>query len=229
VPSPVASAASRSSAPESSPSPEPASSFGDVLAAARAALQGAPAPSAATSAPSGPSATPPPPAETPPATAPPVAPPAEAAPSAPPEPPRSEAAPRRGKDLPPSWEDIVTRVHAANPALGAVFQHGVPLHVDAALLHIAFPPGSFFGAQAEAGAPTLAQIAGGLLGGRPRVKLSVAEAGVGPQTLAERDEAARQARLRAVREEALSHPLVKDASRLFDLSPETLQVRLAEE
>jgi len=51
---------------------------------------------------------------------------------------------------PREWERVVAKLRESRPALGAVLQHGVPTVISPARLVIAFPKGSFFGAQAQA-------------------------------------------------------------------------------
>src|SRR5262249_27746873 len=77
--------------------------------------------------------------------------------------------------VPEAWQRIVTALHEAQPALGAVLEHGVPVQVSAQKLVLSFPEGSFFGrqAQSDAAQQALLEAAARVLGQRPAIEIGV--------------------------------------------------------
>jgi DNA polymerase-3 subunit gamma/tau len=126
------------------------------------------------------------------------------------------------------WETIVSMVMEERPALGAVLQHGVAMKVTVEQIVLGFPPGSFFGQQAEAldGRRSIAEAATKVLGARPAVEVTVAQEGSGTRTLVDMENERREARIEAKKERALSHPLVVEARRVFGVDPREMNVRV---
>jgi hypothetical protein len=125
------------------------------------------------------------------------------------------------------WARIVAQIKAAQPALGAVLDHGMPLEVSAAQLRIGFPEASFFGRQAQSSSAreAILRAAEQVLGARPALTIAAAgDARVG--TLAEAEESARRTRTAARREAALSHPRVVDAMEVFEESEGSVDVQV---
>ncbi len=194
-----------------------------------------PAPEGSASAPSAPEVSTPPAApreaSTAPreASAPSVPAPSVAAPSgiesvAPPRPPLSAEDESPDEHESP-WEALVATLMDTKPALGAVLKHGAPVTVSADRLEIAFPPKSFFAAQAEAGADAIADAAAPILGGRPTIEVTFESEG-GAKTLAQVDRERRETRLAETKARALNHPLVREAATLFSIPESALQVRV---
>ena len=114
------------------------------------------------------------------------------------------------------------------PALGALLKHAVPRRVSGEVIEIAFPPGSFYGKQAESAEAkaAIAQVAERRLGGRPRVEVVYQAPGKSGSTLAQLEDERERARLEATRKKALNHPVVQEALRVFETSPGAVEVRV---
>lgn len=117
--------------------------------------------------------------------------------------------------LPAQWEQLVANVKEAQPALGAILEHGITTELSAQRIAIRFPEGSFFGKQAQS---TLArklieESAQQLLDAKP--ELSIECGRVEGVTLAQVEEATRLAKERQARHAALTHPLVLQALEIF--------------
>jgi hypothetical protein len=145
-----------------------------------------------------------------------------------------EPEPPRGSPLAPAadsgdtlWARIVGQVRSAQPALGAVLDHGMPLEVNATTLRLGFPDGSFFGRQAQSAAAreSLLKAAELLLGQRPNLLIG-SPGNTKISTLAEIEETGRKTRTAARREAALSHPRVVDALEIFEESPANVDVQV---
>ena len=121
-----------------------------------------------------------------------------------------------GEGVPQAWRDIVGALHEAQPALGAVLEHGVPVEVSPALLVLSFPEGSFFGRQAtsEPARQALAEAAERVLGQRPRIEVGFGLESKRP-TVAAQEATKRKERRDEVTQAALNHPRVKDALDVF--------------
>jgi hypothetical protein len=125
------------------------------------------------------------------------------------------------------WSRIVAQIRSAQPALGAVLDHGMPLEVSATNLRIGFPDGSFFGRQAQANSArdALLKAAEQVLGARPELLIgSPGDAKV--STLAEIEIEGRRQRSAAKREAALNHPAVIDAMEIFEESAASVDVQV---
>jgi DNA polymerase-3 subunit gamma/tau len=132
-----------------------------------------------------------------------------------------------GAIVPPAWRNIISVLHATQPALGAVLEHGVPLQVDATCVRLGFPEGSFFGKQAatDVARQALAVAAERVLGQRPRVEIGFAMDSTRPTVAAE--EAAQQKERHAqIVEAALNHPRVKEALDVFPEADGHLDVQV---
>ncbi len=128
-----------------------------------------------------------------------------------------------------AWERLVSTLMDVKPALGAVLQHGAPVEVTPARIALAFPPGSFFGQQAEAldARRAIADAAERVFGARPEVEVVYSEEALASaKTLAQEGDERRRARRAATQERALSHPLVVEVAQLFDLPRERMTVRV---
>jgi DNA polymerase-3 subunit gamma/tau len=118
--------------------------------------------------------------------------------------------------VPQAWRDIVAALHQAQPALGAVLEHGVPVRIDASKILLSFPEGSFFGRQAtsEQAREALADAAERVLGQRPAVEVGFGLSSARPTVAAQETERRKERRAEA-EHAALSHPRVKDALDVF--------------
>jgi hypothetical protein len=125
------------------------------------------------------------------------------------------------------WSQIVGIVRAAQPALGAVLDHGMPLEVNATTIKLGFPDGSFFGRQAQANTARdgLLRAAEQVLGARPNLLIG-SPGGAKISTLAEIEEDGKRQRSAAKREAALTHPAVLDAMEVFEESAASVDVQV---
>jgi hypothetical protein len=121
----------------------------------------------------------------------------------------------------------VAHIRGAQPALGAVLNHGMPLVVSPTTLHIGFPDGSFFGRQAQSTSArdSLLKAAEVVLGARPNLVIGGA-GNAKISTLAEIEETNRRSRTAAKREAALRHPAVMDAMEIFEESEASVDVQV---
>jgi hypothetical protein len=125
------------------------------------------------------------------------------------------------------WSRIVGQLRSAQPALGAVLDHGMPIEVSRETLRIGFPDGSFFGRQAQANnaKEALLRAAEQVLGARPNLLIG-APGNAKVHTLAEIEDNAKRQRSAAKREAALSHPAVVDAMEIFEESEASVDVQV---
>ncbi|MFO0711569.1 MAG: DNA polymerase III subunit gamma/tau [Sandaracinus sp.] len=159
-----------------------------------------------------------------------------ARPSTPPSPTQTASAPPPAATPGPpldasalvAWETMVGVLAETKPALGALLKHAVPRRIDAEAIELAFPPGSFYGKQAESAEAkgAIAQVAERRLGGRPRIDITYATPGAAGSTLAQIEDERERARLEATRKKALNHPVVQEALRVFETSPGAVEVRV---
>ena len=129
--------------------------------------------------------------------------------------------------VPPAWRRIVALLHEAQPALGAVLEHGVPVQVDATCLRLSFPEGSFFGKQAatEVARQALTHAAERVLGARPSVEIGFGVESTRP-TVASHAAEQRKQRHAQVTEAALSHPRVQEALDVFPEADGQVEVQV---
>ena len=125
-----------------------------------------------------------------------------------------------------SWETIVGVLTDTKPALGALLKHAVPQRIDTEVLELSFPPGSFYGKQAESADAknAIAHVAERRLGAKPRIEILYGAPSGG--TLAQIEDERERARLDATRKKALNHPVVQEALRVFETSPGAVEVRV---
>jgi DNA polymerase-3 subunit gamma/tau len=127
----------------------------------------------------------------------------------------------------PTWERIVAYLRQARPALAAVVQHAVATEVGATEIVLAFPPGSFFGKQAQAreAREGLAEAAAAVLGAAPTVHVRFSDRALASGATVAQAEAARESERReATRRRALEHPRVRDALEVFRTPAERVDV-----
>lgn len=129
-----------------------------------------------------------------------------------------------------AWERVVTKVREARPALGAVLEHGAPLVVTRESVVLGFPEGSFFGQQAQPddAREAIAECARDVLGGKPTVGVQFTADSEQPAqpTVAQLEERRRADTRREREEEALSHPLVVDALKIFPGGASSVKVHV---
>ena len=138
----------------------------------------------------------------------------------------------------PRWHRLVDVLRQEHPALAAVLEHAQAKRCDAQCIDLVFPKDSFFAQQAESfEAPRLlAQIAERELGNSPQVNLAQAtvstapaeaseEESSAPTTLAAYERAQAQAKLEALRVEALAHPAIALVQQVFPESKGPTTIR----
>jgi len=168
-----------------------------------------------------------PPAEQPPAR---QAPPEPPHPTPPPEPPAQ--APGRELSGPAAWEKLVEYINGQRPSLGSFLTHARPITVEPGRLVVAFEPGSFFDDQVKAkrnrrdldkfaaaffGRPTQVEI-----GDLDEQTVAAARAEPPPSLAEAREQAARQSEDQLKRQ-ALEHPMVQEAIRVFGAEVEAVK------
>jgi DNA polymerase III subunit gamma/tau len=130
------------------------------------------------------------------------------------------------------WLRIVNALKSSAPALAAVLDHGTPLEVNAKVLKIGFPDGSFFGRQAQSATARdgILKAAEQVLGARPELVFARSDdagtAGGAPGTLAAAAASHRKARQDGRREAALKHPRVQEAMEVFEESEQSVDVQV---
>jgi DNA polymerase-3 subunit gamma/tau len=120
-----------------------------------------------------------------------------------------------GDSLPQLWSRVLEALCEAQPALGAVLEHAVPLEVGPTKFSLGFAEGSFHGRQAASALSrqALGDAAERMLGQRPQIEVRF---GSWSQPSLASQESARRQKLRDdMRDAALSHPLVRDAMDVF--------------
>ena len=180
----------------------------------------------------------PPPADEPPppaaATAPAVEPPPPAQPAALEVPatvaaPPAEAAPGAGLDGQAAWEPLVAHVARQRPSLGSFLNHARLRRLEGEQLVIALEPGSFFYDQlrAERNRTELQQLAAGFLGHPVQLSVESLSEEDGPSLAEAKESQARQMQ-QEMRRQALDHPMVQEAIRVFGAEVEAVRPRSGE-
>jgi DNA polymerase-3 subunit gamma/tau len=124
-----------------------------------------------------------------------------------------------GGDIHTVWGRFVAFVIGKNPAIGSVLEHGSPLKQESGVLEIGFPSGSYYLTAAQdadfiSGVQALALESSGVetvIRIRPIESNSVDA----PMSLAEKKKSDDERRMGELRQEVETHPLVKEAQRVF--------------
>jgi len=135
---------------------------------------------------------------------------------------------RTSDGFPKEWQKLVAMVSRRRPSLGSVLNHAYPLEVAAERVRIALEPGSFFADQmkVERNKRELEKYCQELFGQETRLSVEDHRADQGV-TLAQALDDERQTRVDEQRNQALSHPMVKEAIKIF--GAEVAQVKTTEE
>lgn len=118
------------------------------------------------------------------------------------------------------WAGIVKAIRTAQPALGAMLEHGVPRIVTRERIVLGFQQGSFYGRQVDQPETraTIIETAARLLGGTPELEVRFdVDASNATRTVAAVEAQRRDTELEGRRKRALEHPAVLDA---FDVFPD---------
>jgi len=131
-------------------------------------------------------------------------------------------------DFPKEWQKLVAMVSRRRPSLGSMLNHAYPIEVTPEQVRIALEPGSFFADQmkAERNRRELEKYCRELFGQETRLLVEDHRTDQGV-TLAQALEDDRQARVDEQRSQALSHPMVREAIKIF--GAEVAQVKTKEE
>ncbi len=132
-------------------------------------------------------------------------------------------------EVPQKWQEIVAQLREARPALGAVFEHGVPVEVGPDQLRVAFREDSFFARQATdpASLDAVTATAQQVFGATPRVEVFfVADPESLGSSMAQAHSAQREQEREQRVQRALEHPRVKDALEVFPEGKDNVDVRV---
>ncbi len=127
------------------------------------------------------------------------------------------------------WEELVGTLEQQQPALAAVFEHGIPKAVGPDRIVLSFKDGSFYGRQAESpeSIAAIVRIAEQQLGARPKIEIRFdAQGEAVTKTVAAVAAQRKEAEIEAKRKEALNHPIVREAVDVFPESAGKLRVHL---
>jgi DNA polymerase-3 subunit gamma/tau len=117
------------------------------------------------------------------------------------------------------WERFVAFAVEKRPATGSVLEHGSPLKLEAGLMDIGFPAGSYYliSAQDADSIKEFQDLAREFSGVATTVKIRpiLPETGDMPLSLAEKKKSDQEQRVESLRQEVASHPLINEALRLF--------------
>ncbi len=131
------------------------------------------------------------------------------------------SAPASG-DVHSNWGRFVALVIEKQPAIGSVLEHGSPLKQEKGLLEIGFPADSYYLTAAQdaefiAGVQALAHESSGIET-VIRIKSIVSNSTDAPMSLAEKKKSDDEQRMKELRQEVETHPVVKEAQRVFGSS-----------
>lgn len=125
-------------------------------------------------------------------------------------------------DIHTVWGRFVAFVIEKQPAIGSVLEHGSPLKQEKGLLEIGFPAGSYYLTAAQdadfiSGVQSLAVESSGV-DTIIRIKSIETNSADAPMSLAEKKKSDDERRMEELRQEIESHPVVKEAKRVFGSS-----------
>jgi len=125
-------------------------------------------------------------------------------------------------DVHSNWGRFVALVIEKQPAIGSVLEHGSPLKQEKGLLEIGFPTDSYYLTAAQdaefiAGVQALALESSGIET-VIRIKSIVSNSTDAPMSLAEKKKSDDEQRMKELRQEVETHPVIKEAQRVFGSS-----------
>ncbi|MBW1808153.1 MAG: DNA polymerase III subunit gamma/tau [Deltaproteobacteria bacterium] len=135
----------------------------------------------------------------------------------------TEAPSSQGK-FPEGWEKLVALVSKRRPSLGSVLNHACPLELSAQKVRISLQPGSFFADQMKT-SRNMQELEGfcrELFGQDTQLVVEDRQAEDGV-TLAQSWEQDKQDAEDQMRSQALSHPMVKEAIKIFGAEVDTIK------
>jgi len=120
------------------------------------------------------------------------------------------------------WGRFVTFVNEKDRQLGSVLEHGSPLKQGGGLIEIGFPVGSYYltAAQDAEFIADVQRLACTFAGGDTVIRVKSIETGFAdaPPSLAEKKKSDTEHHLKELKQEVESHPVIKEAERVFGCS-----------
>ncbi len=117
------------------------------------------------------------------------------------------------------WERFVAFAVEKRPAVGSVLEHGSPLKLEAGLMEIGFPTGSYYltSVQDADSIKEISELAREFSGAVTSVKIKpiIPETGESPLSLAEKKKCDQEQRVETLKQEVASHPIINEALRIF--------------
>jgi DNA polymerase-3 subunit gamma/tau len=118
-----------------------------------------------------------------------------------------------------NWGRFVTFVNDKQPSTGSVLEHGSPLKEESGLIEVGFPSGSYYltAAQDTDFIVEVQTLSREFTGQETiiRIKAISADSGAAPLSLAEKKKCDTEQRFEELKLEVESHPVVKEAARVF--------------
>jgi len=120
------------------------------------------------------------------------------------------------------WGRFVVFVNEKDRQLGSVLEHGSPLKRETGLIEIGFPAGSYYLIAAQDGdfIAEVTALACTFTGVNTTIRVKSIDAGFtdAPLSLAEKKKSDAEQHLEELKQEAVNHPVVKEAERVFGCS-----------
>ena len=120
------------------------------------------------------------------------------------------------------WGRFVAFVNGKDRQLGSVLEHGSPLKQESGLIEIGFPAGSYYltAAQDDEFIADVQALACSFSGGNSVIRVKAIESGFAdaPLSLAEKKKSDAEQLLKELKQEAINHPVIKEAERVFGCS-----------
>jgi DNA polymerase-3 subunit gamma/tau len=132
--------------------------------------------------------------------------------------------PACAEEIPRQWQQLVEFVSKKRPSLGSVLSHACPREVSGTRIRIALESGSFFADQMKSSRnrQDLAKFCAEVFGQQPELVVEEIKAGEG-MTLARSQEIQDREQREKDREQALTHPMVQEAIRVFGAEVDQVQ------
>lgn len=145
-----------------------------------------------------------------------------AAPSRSPQPPPPSAPPPASSGGQGDWGGFVAFVNGQDRQLGSILEHGSPLKQGDGLIEIGFPAGSYYltAAQDSEFIADVQKLACTFAGGNSVIRVKSIDTGLAdaPPSLAEKKKCDAEHHLEELKQEVESHPVIKEAERVFGCS-----------
>jgi DNA polymerase-3 subunit gamma/tau len=120
------------------------------------------------------------------------------------------------------WSRFVAFVNGKDRQLGSILEHGSPLKQESGVIEIGFPAGSYYltAAQDDEFIADVQTLACSFSGGSTAIRVKSIESGFAdaPLSLAEKKKSDTEQQLAELKQEAINHPVIKEAERVFGCS-----------